>query len=72
MTTNGIAMAEEQQMEQEYQQEDGGQGSEEPMETEERTENFDKYLGMGFPEKVAAELDRFLVKSKSWKLLQMW
>ncbi len=64
MTTNGTDMAEEQQMEQEFQQEDGTQGSEEPMETEERTENFDKYLGMGFPKKVAATLDRFLVNSK--------
>lgn len=55
-------MSEEQLMEEEFKQEP--EEAEEPMETEERTENYDKYLGMGFPGKVAGELDKFLVKSK--------
>ncbi|XP_041462801.1 LOW QUALITY PROTEIN: heterogeneous nuclear ribonucleoprotein R-like [Lytechinus variegatus] len=47
----------------EMEQSQGDGGAEEPMETEfERTDKYDSYLGMGFTEKVASELDRFFAK----------
>ncbi|XP_022082084.1 heterogeneous nuclear ribonucleoprotein Q-like [Acanthaster planci] len=57
---NGDQIPEEQQMDEEVQGET--QATDEPMETEThvRTDNFDKYLGMGFSEKVAEKLDQIV------------
>ena len=65
--SNGDQIPDEQQMDEEVQGD--AQAGDEPMETETytRTDNFDKYLGMGFTEKVAEKLDQIITELSARK-----
>ncbi|XP_038076565.1 heterogeneous nuclear ribonucleoprotein Q-like isoform X1 [Patiria miniata] len=67
---NGDPIPEEQKMDEEVQGE--AQASDEPMETETyvKTDNYDKYLGMGFSDKVAEKLDQIVTELSGQGLLQ--
>ncbi|XP_071801042.1 heterogeneous nuclear ribonucleoprotein R-like [Asterias amurensis] len=68
--SNGDQLPEDQQMDEEVQGETPA--GDEPMETETyvRTDNFDKYLGMGFTEKVAEKLDQIITELSGQGLLE--